>query len=52
MERSGVIRGKLRGRDSELDGRVDALDGDVEVLVRSLGATPRAPEVIEVIPSG
>jgi hypothetical protein len=30
---------------------VDELDGEVEVFVRSVGATPRPPDVLEVIAS-
>jgi hypothetical protein len=30
---------------------VDELDGEVEVFVRSVGATPRPPYVLEVIAS-
>lgn len=49
MERGVVVRGMLRGRHIELDERVDELDGEVEVFLRSVGATPRPPDVLEVI---
>jgi hypothetical protein len=49
MERGVVVRGRLHGRHIELDERVDDLDGEVEVFVRSLGATPPPPDVLEVI---
>jgi hypothetical protein len=48
MERGVVVRGMLRGRHIELDERVDELDGEVEVFLRSVGATPRPPDVLEV----
>ena len=51
MQRGVVVRGKLHGRHIELDERVDELDGEVEVFVRSVGATPRLPDVLEVIGS-
>ena len=44
-----MVRGKLHGRHIELDERVDEFDGEVEVFVRSVGATPRPPDVLEVI---
>jgi hypothetical protein len=47
----GRRRQKLQGRQIELDERVDELDGEVEVFVRSVGATPRLPDVLEVIAS-
>ncbi|MEO8902090.1 MAG: hypothetical protein ABI488_09490 [Polyangiaceae bacterium] len=49
MERGVVVRGTLRGRHIELDERVDELDGEVEVFVRSVGASPHPPDVLEVI---
>ena len=51
MERGVVVRGTLHGRHIELDERVDELDGEVEVFVRSVGAAPRPPDVLEVIAS-
>ena len=51
MERGVVVRGTLRGRHIELDERVDELDGEVEVFVRSVGASPHPPDVLEVIAS-
>jgi hypothetical protein len=51
MERGVVVRGKLHGRHIELDEQVDELDGEVEVFVRSVGATPRPPDVLDVIAS-
>ena len=49
MERGVVVRGTLRGRHIELDERVDELDGEVEVFLRSVGASPHPPDVLEVI---
>jgi hypothetical protein len=51
MERGVVVRGKLHGRHIELDEEVDELDGEVEVFLRSVGATPRPPDVLDVIAS-
>ena len=51
MERGVVVRGRLRGRHIELDEGVDELDGEVEVFLRSVGSTPRPPDVLEVIAS-
>lgn len=51
MERGVVVRGTLHGRHIELVEQVDELDGEVEVFVRSVGATPRPPDVLEVIAS-
>jgi hypothetical protein len=51
MERGVVVRGKLHGRHIELDEQVDELDGEVEVFLRSVGATPRPPDVLDVIAS-
>jgi hypothetical protein len=39
----------LRGRHIELEEGVDELDGEVEVFLRPVSATPRAPDVLEVI---
>jgi hypothetical protein len=51
MERGVVVRGKLHGRHIELDEQVDELDGEVEVFLRPVVATPRPPDVLEVIAS-
>jgi hypothetical protein len=51
MERGIVVRGRLRGTHIELDERVDELDGEVEVFLRPVAATPRPPDVLEVIAS-
>ncbi|MDX2054565.1 MAG: hypothetical protein SFV15_19345 [Polyangiaceae bacterium] len=51
MEHGVVVRGTLHGRHIELNERVDELDGEVEVFLRSVEATPRAPDVLEVIAS-
>ncbi|HWA70761.1 MAG TPA: hypothetical protein VG937_00430 [Polyangiaceae bacterium] len=51
MERGVVVRGWLRGRHIELDEGVDEPDGEVEVVLRSVGTTPRPPDVLEVIAS-
>lgn len=49
MERGVVVRGTLRGRHIELDERVDELDGEVEVFLRSVGSSLHPPDVLEVI---
>jgi hypothetical protein len=49
MERGVVVRGKLHGRHIELDEQVDELEGEVEVFLRPVVATPRPPDVLEVI---
>ena len=49
MARGVVGRGMLHGRHLELNERVDGLDGEVEVFVRSVGTTLRPPDVLEVI---
>jgi hypothetical protein len=36
MERGVVVRGRLHGRQIDLDEAVDQLDGEVEVVVRSV----------------
>jgi hypothetical protein len=46
-----VVRGKLHDRHIELDEQVDELDGKVEVFLRSVGATPRPPDVLDVLAS-
>lgn len=51
MERGVAVRGKLHGRHIELDEEVDELDGEVEVFLRPVVATPRPPDVLEVIAS-
>jgi len=51
MERGVVVRGRLRGRHIELDEGVEELDGEVEVFLRSVGTTPRPPDVLDVIAS-
>ena len=51
MERGIVVRGKLHGRHIELDEQVDELDGEVEVFLRAVGATPHPPDVLDVIAS-
>lgn len=40
MDRGAVVRGRLHGKHIDLDEAVDALDGEVEVVVRAL--EPRA----------
>jgi hypothetical protein len=49
MRRGVVVRGRLHGQHIELDEKIDALDGEVEVVVRSADSTPRPPDVLEVI---
>jgi len=51
MERGVVVRGRLRGRHIELDEGVEEPDGEVEVFLRSVGTTPRPPDVLDVIAS-
>ena len=51
MERGVVVRGRLRGRHIVLDEGVEELDGEVEVFLRSVGTTPRPPDVLDVIAS-
>lgn len=51
MERGVVVRGKLHGRYIELEEQVDELEGEVEVVLRPAGVTPRHPDVLEVIAS-
>ena len=38
MERGVVVRGRLHGRHIDLDEALDQLDGEVEVVVRSVSA--------------
>jgi hypothetical protein len=47
MERGAVVRGRLHGKRIDLDERVDALDGDVEVTVRQL--TEAHPTVADML---
>ena len=51
MERGVVVRGQLRGRHIELEEGVEELDGEVEVFLRSVGTSPRPPDVLDVIAS-
>jgi hypothetical protein len=51
MERGVLVRGTLHGRHIELDEQVNEPDGEVEVFLRSVGATPRPPDVLDVIAS-
>lgn len=43
MQRAFVVRGRLRGRHIDLDEPVDQLDGEVEVVVRSVEQTESVP---------
>jgi hypothetical protein len=56
MERSVVVRGRLHGRQIDLDEPVDALDGEVEVVVRPAQPRPSSAqdifEFIRSLPSG
>jgi hypothetical protein len=50
MERSAVVRGRLHGKQIDLDESVDALDGDVEVTVRPLtGAHPTVAGMLALV---
>jgi hypothetical protein len=50
MERSVVVRGRLRGRHIDLDETVDALDGEVEVTVRPLtGPHPTVADMLALV---
>ena len=50
MERGAVVRGRLHGKHIDLDETVDALDGDVEVIVRPLGgARPTVADMLALI---
>ena len=53
IERGAVIRERLHGRVIELDEALDDVEeGEVEVQIRSIeSATPRPPDLLEVIPS-
>jgi hypothetical protein len=56
MERGVVVRGRLHGRQIDLDEAVDALDGEVEVTVRPFaGAQPTVADMLALVatfPSG
>jgi hypothetical protein len=56
MERSVVVRGRLHGRHIDLDESVDALDGEVEVVVRPIEPRVASPqdifEFIRSLPAG
>jgi hypothetical protein len=50
MERSSVVRGRLRGKHIDLDEPVATVDGDVEVTVRPLaGAHPTVAEMLALV---
>ena len=49
MERRVVVRGRLHGRNIELDEPVDDLNGEVEVVVRPVPICPAKPDVLDVI---
>lgn len=50
MERSAVVRGRLRGKHIDLDEAVDALDGEVEVTVRPLaGPHPTVADMLALV---
>lgn len=51
MERAVVVRGKLRGRNIELDESVDELDGEVEVVVRAIARPASASRLLELVAS-
>jgi hypothetical protein len=55
MERAVVIRGRLHGRNIELDEAVEDLEGEVEVSVRAItrpGTGTRLLEIIAAVPAG
>ena len=41
MERGVVVRGRLHGRQIDLDEPMDELDGEVEITVRRVGGSHR-----------
>jgi hypothetical protein len=50
MERGVVVRGRLHGRQIDLNESVDHLEGEVEVVVRSIDHTdPTAESIFEFI---
>ena len=57
MERGVVVRGRLHGRQIDLEEAVDQLDGDVEVVVRAVEPSHNKPvesifEFIRKLPPG
>lgn len=57
MERGVVVRGRLHGRQIDLDEPVDQLDGEVEVVVRPVAPARAKPaesifEFIRKLPPG
>jgi hypothetical protein len=50
MERGVVVRGRLHGRQIDLDEPVDELDGEVEVTVRPLAAShPTVEDMLALV---
>ncbi len=50
MQRGVIVRGRLRGRQIDLDEPVDKLDGEVEVTVRSLAAAhPTVADMLALV---
>ncbi len=57
MERGVVVRGRLHGRQIDLDEPVDQIDGEVEVVVRAVEPARETPaesifELIRKLPPG
>ncbi|MGO9837138.1 MAG: hypothetical protein ACLP1X_23325 [Polyangiaceae bacterium] len=50
MERGVIVRGRLHGRQIDLDEPVDQLEGEVEVTVRPVGAShPTVADMLTLI---
>ena len=50
MERGVVVRGRLHGRQIDLDEPVDELDGEVEVTVRPVtGGHPTVADMLALL---
>ncbi len=50
MERGVVVRGRLHGRQIDLDAPVDQRDGEVEVTLRPVGAAhPTVADMLALI---
>ncbi|MGH7279989.1 MAG: hypothetical protein ACRELY_00575 [Polyangiaceae bacterium] len=50
MERGVVVRGRIHGRRIDLDEPVDQLEGEVEVVVRAVGAPqPTVADMLALI---
>ena len=49
MIRTIRARGRLHGRRIELNEALDAIDGDVEILVRAQVSAPRASNLLALV---